>query len=110
MTEAVSGFDWDDGNREKCRKHGVGIAEIETLFVGKPRIAPDMKHSASEERFIAVGRGLDDRPMFVAFTLREVDGRFLIRPISARYMHSKESDRYAEGAETEHGRGGGSLP
>ena len=23
------GFDWDDGNREKCQRHGVSIAEIE---------------------------------------------------------------------------------
>jgi uncharacterized DUF497 family protein len=23
------GFDWDAGNREKCRKHGVSTAEIE---------------------------------------------------------------------------------
>jgi hypothetical protein len=32
MTLQVSGFDWDDGNRAKCQKHGVSIAEIEALF------------------------------------------------------------------------------
>ena len=26
------GFDWDDGNRDKCQKHGVSIGEIERLF------------------------------------------------------------------------------
>jgi uncharacterized protein len=25
-------FDWDSGNRKKCQKHGVSIAEIESLF------------------------------------------------------------------------------
>jgi uncharacterized DUF497 family protein len=30
------GFDWDSGNRAKCQKHGVSIAEIESLFLGTP--------------------------------------------------------------------------
>jgi uncharacterized DUF497 family protein len=30
----------------------------------------------------------------VAFTLREVGGFQLVRPVSARFMHRKESDRY----------------
>jgi uncharacterized DUF497 family protein len=35
--EAVSpAFDWDDGNRTHCRKHGVSIAEIEALLRGTP--------------------------------------------------------------------------
>ena len=56
MKLRVSGFDWDDGNRTKCEKHGVSIAEIEALFRGAPRVAPDPKHSAGEDRLIAVGR------------------------------------------------------
>jgi uncharacterized protein len=40
MNEAVSGFDWDEGNREKCRKQGVSIAEIEALLSGGLRVAP----------------------------------------------------------------------
>ncbi len=35
MTEGVSGFDWDDGNIEKCQKHGVSLEEIEALFLDK---------------------------------------------------------------------------
>ena len=48
-----SGLDWDDGNRDKCEKHGVSVAEIESLFRGNPRYAPDRAHSAMENRFIA---------------------------------------------------------
>jgi len=33
MNLEVGGFDWDDGNRTKCQRHGVAIAEIEALFV-----------------------------------------------------------------------------
>jgi uncharacterized DUF497 family protein len=94
MQEPASGFDWDQGNLEKCQKHGVSIKEIEGLLVSDPRIAPDRKRSDREDRLIAVGRGVNGRPMFVAFTLRSVQGRTLVRPISARYMHAKEIEAY----------------
>jgi uncharacterized DUF497 family protein len=32
MSTALSGFDWDDGNRAKCQAHGVSPAEVEALF------------------------------------------------------------------------------
>jgi len=90
----MAGFDWDDGNRRKCQKHGVSIAEIETLLTGDARMAPDVKHSGSEDRYIAVGRNGSGRPVFVAFTFRIRGGERLVRPISARYMHGKEIDGY----------------
>ena len=71
MNLLVSGFDWDDGNRAKCQKHGVSIVEIEALFVRGPRIAPDPKHSVDENRLIAV---------------------------TARYMHGKEIAAYEKAA------------
>lgn len=52
----VSGFDWDEGNRAKCQKHGLTVAHIEALFAGNPRIAHDPKHSADEDRLIAGGQ------------------------------------------------------
>jgi uncharacterized DUF497 family protein len=90
----VSGFDWDEGNRAKCRKHGVSIAQIEALFAHNPRIAPDPKHSVDEDRLIAVGRTSTGRPMFVVFTIRTKNGQRLIRPVTARYMHAKEIAAY----------------
>lgn len=94
MRASVAGFDWDDGNRRKCLKHGVTIAEIENLLSSAPRVAPDVKHSGAEDRFIAVGRNLKGRPLFVAFTVRLKGGRRLFRPVSARYMHKKEIEAY----------------
>ena len=96
MNSRVTGFDWDDGNRAKCQKHGVSIAEIEALFIGALRIAPDPKHSEDEERMIAIGRTSAGRPVFVAFTLRTKNRQRLIRPVTARYMHSKEVSAYEE--------------
>lgn len=101
MNLAVSGFDWDEGNRAKCQKHGVSVEEIEVLFAMGPRIAPDPKHSSDEDRLIAVGRTNAGRPLFVAFTIRTRAGRRLIRPVTARYMHAKEIAAYEKtGAET----------
>jgi uncharacterized protein len=101
MNSLVQGFDWDDGNRAKCQKHGVSIAEIEALFMNAPRIAPDPKHSDDEDRMIAVGRTNAGRPVFVAFTIRTKNRR-LIRPVTARYMHAKEIAAYEkESAKTQ---------
>ena len=94
MNLRVGGFDWDEGNRRKCQKHGVSIAEIEALFSGAPRVAPDPKHSKEEDRLIAVGRTSSGRALFVGFTLRKRNKRRLIRPVTARYMHAKEIAAY----------------
>ena len=86
----VAGFEWDDGNRLHCRKHGMEPAESETVFQGAPRGAPDRKHSDAEARFLAIGRPREGRAAFVVFSMR---GN-LIRPLSARYMHAKEVANY----------------
>jgi uncharacterized DUF497 family protein len=88
------GFDWDWGNREKCRKHGVSIRQVEELFRGFVLVGPDARHSATEERFRAIGRTADQRGIFVAFTWRLRGKQRLIRPVSARYMHQKEVAAY----------------
>ena len=80
----------------------MSIAEIEALFAHALRIAPDPKHSADENRLIAVGRTSTGRPLFVAFTLRTKNKRRLIRPVTARYMHAMEIAAYEkESAATE---------
>lgn len=93
----IDGFDWDDGNTAKCRKHGLSLSEIEDILAGPVTlILPDEWHSEAETRSIAIGRTATGRHAFVAFTIRERDGRTLLRPISARYMHAKEVRRYEQ--------------
>jgi|ERR1700722_975478 len=89
-----AGFDWDAGNREKCEKHGVSVAEIEDLFGEEIAVHSDPHHSVAEQRFKAIGRTGSGRHVFVVFAIRSRGGRRLIRPISARYMHRKEIDHY----------------
>jgi uncharacterized DUF497 family protein len=88
------GFQWDQENREKCQQHGVSRAEIESLFRLIPGVYDDPEHSEQEPRSRAIGPTDTGRYVFVAFTVREVKGNALIRPISARYMHDKEVQHY----------------
>lgn len=91
MLRGFQGFDWDQGNRDKCRKHGVAIETIEALFrASQLLVQQDVANSKAETRFRAVGKTAEGRSVFIVFTLRDRDGRRLIRPISARYMHNKE--------------------
>ena len=95
----VLGFDWDDGNIEKCQKHGLSIPIIEQFFKQDSiLVRPDIKHSVAEERFIAVGKSIKGRYMFVGFTLRTgSENQTLIRPITARYMHDREVKKFEQG-------------
>ena len=96
MYEGVAGFDWDEGNRAKCQKHGVSVAEVEGLFSRTLLIIPDASHSHAEERRWAIGKTAQGRSVFLVFTIRERARKRLIRPVSARYMHRKEVRHYEE--------------
>ena len=87
-----SAFDWDRGNWPKCGKHGVSREEVEEIFAGEPAVMAD-PHSR-ELRMRAIGKTRSGRNVFLVFALRRVDGRTLIRPISARYIHEKEIEHY----------------
>ena len=92
---AVEGFDWDEGNsRKSLDKHSVRQAEAEQVFNGEPLLTDDIKHSADEARFQALGETADGRLLHVTFTLRD-DGK-KIRIISARDMNRKERAIYEQ--------------
>ena len=57
-------------------------------------MAPDLKHSSLETRFLAIGNGPDKKHIIVAFTFRNIKGQRFLRPISARFMHKKEVQKY----------------
>ena len=96
MDEGLAGFEWDKGNRAKCQKHGVSVAEVEGLFSRPLLILPDAMHSETEERLWAIGKTASGRSVFLVFTIRERGGKRFIRPVSARYMHRKEVKNYEE--------------
>ena len=79
------------------RGHRIG-------FRGSPQVTPDPAHSVHEDRFIAVGRNLEGRPIFVAFTFRVRRGRRSIRPVTARYMHKQEAESYEKASSQDEDR------
>ncbi len=87
-------FEWDDGNLHKSRhKHGVSTQEAEGVFYNEPLIiAEDIKHSANEQRYLALGKTHVDRRLSVVFTMR----KHHIRIISARPMDRRERSIYEE--------------
>ena len=95
MELKVSTFDWDEGNRGKCQKHGLSMADVEhALISARHLIVRDVQNSRTEDRYIAIGKTRAGRFSFVVFTLRVADDQLKLRPISARYMHKKEIAKY----------------
>ena len=92
--EDVSGFEWDEGNRDKNeKKHGIKWQLIEEVFFNEPLILlEDSKHSQDECRCFALGQTNDGFLLFVVFTKRV--GK--IRVISARMMNKRERKIYEE--------------
>jgi uncharacterized DUF497 family protein len=91
----VDGFDWDSGNSFKSEaKHGISRDAVEAFFGRNIWVGRDAKHSSTEDRLLAIGRGPGDKAMIVAFTVRAAKGVKLIRPISARFMNAREIAKY----------------
>lgn len=95
--EAISlpgfkGFEWDDANIDKnWNSHQVSPQEAEQVFFNRPLlVADDVKHSQLEKRYYVLGQTDSDRPLFIAFTMRN----HLIRVISARDMSRREREIY----------------
>jgi uncharacterized DUF497 family protein len=86
------GFEWDEGNRAKCQKHGLSLEEIESVFSKRVLVLNDEANSEAEPRRRAIGVTFSGRHAFVVFTMRG----HRLRPLSARYMHRKEIDRYEQ--------------
>lgn len=93
ILSGLTGFDWDEGNARKGKKHGVNQLEAEQVFFNKPLLVlPDLKHSRRETRFHALGKTDEGRLLHVTFTMRFYVTK--IRVISARNMHYKERRIY----------------
>ena len=92
--EAITGFDWDEGNKEKNRiKHGVDYLECEEVFFNRPLIiGDDTKHSSQENRYFVLGRSNAGRTLFLVITIRKDK----IRVISARDQSRKERQVYEQ--------------
>jgi uncharacterized protein len=91
-----SGFDWDAGNRLKCQKHGLSIAEIEYALEHAEALIAQEPERSTERRLLAIGRTQAGRYAFVVVTPRRTSLGNRLRPISARYMYEREIIKYAQ--------------
>lgn len=91
VVKDASGFEWDEGNIGKNKKHGVEDKESEEAFLDEGKVIhKDISHSRDEERFIILGKTKKDRLLYVIFTYRKKK----IRIISARDINKKEVQLY----------------
>lgn len=90
--ENLTGFDWDDGNRNKnWIRHKVSNSECEEIFYNLPLLVKaDAKHSTIEKRYYVLGQTNKSRYLFIVFTERSRK----VRMISARDMNQKERNIY----------------
>ena len=90
----LTGFDWDDSNRNKnWEKHQVLASECEEVFFNLPLILQsDTVHSQKEPRYYVLGHTIAGKRLFIVFTVREDK----IRVISARDMSKKERAIYEQ--------------
>lgn len=75
MLPRVAGFDWDAGNEQTCRSHGVSVRDIEALFERPIAVLPAPGRSRSETRYKAIGTNADGRYIFLVFTLESVTAK-----------------------------------
>ena len=89
-------FEWDTRKATANRaKHGVTFEEAATVFGDPDGLdGPDLRHSARELRFVRLGRGVAERVLVVAYTVRRRDDGESIRIISARRASRKERAAY----------------
>jgi len=90
-------FEWDELKaQENLRKHRVSFLEAKTVF-NDPLLAtyPDDAHSASEDRFLSIGRSADGRILLIVHTERDYGENVLvIRLISCRKATPRERKVY----------------
>jgi uncharacterized protein len=89
-------FEWDYKKEElNLRKHGVSFEKASYVFADPYALDKfDEKHSGGEERWIILGKSLDETLLLVVHTYRNAKGVEFIRIISARKASKNEREAY----------------
>ncbi len=90
-------FIWDEGNREKPKKHGLTLTETEEAFFDEQSVIfEDWKHSTTlEQRITLLGKTKKGRLLNITYTIRENK----VRVITARPINRKEVSLYEKATE-----------
>jgi uncharacterized protein len=86
-------FEWDENkNQLNIRKHGISFYDAAYVFSDPFALSmPDDEHSETEERWLLLGKNLNERLLLIVHTLRHDD---IIRIISARKATVNEATTY----------------
>lgn len=88
-------FEWDEGNSDKPKKHGLSLEETEEAFFDdKKVIFGDWGHSITEQRITLLGKTKQDKLLNITYTVRK--GK--VRVITARPINRKEVSLYEKKA------------
>ena len=88
-------FEWDKGNSEKPKKHGLTPEEAEEAFFDDNKIVfGDWKHSTTEQRIALLGKTKRGRLLNITYTVRKNK----VRIITARSINRKEVPLYEKAA------------
>ena len=85
---------WDSAKaRSNLNKHGVGFADVETVFYDPFAISFEDSGSTDENRYVVVGTDALSRVIVAVYTYRNT----VIRLISARIATKSERAAYEAG-------------
>ncbi len=89
-------FEWDKSKEEvNIQKHNVTFEQASYVFADKFALNRfDDGHSEDEDRWILLGRSLNETLLLVIHTFRNDDGIEFVRIISARKATKKEKISY----------------
>lgn len=90
-------FEWDESkNQSNIRKHGVDFRQAVYAFADPFALSiPDDEHSEDEERWLLLGKNLNEQILLVVHTFRYDE---VIRIISARKATQNEKATYTRRA------------
>lgn len=91
-------FTWDRKKESiNIKKHGVSFEQASYVFADPFALnSYDEVHSEDEERWVLLGKSLNETILLVVHTFRDDDGKELVRIISARRATKKEEKVYKE--------------
>lgn len=89
-------FEWDSSKEKiNLKKHGVTFEQASYVFADQFALSKyDEEHSEDEDRWVLLGKSLNETLLLVVHTFRDKDGLEYVRIISARKATKKEKQAY----------------
>jgi uncharacterized DUF497 family protein len=89
-------FEWDPKKEViNIRKHGITFEQASYVFSDPYALNKyDEEHSEQEDRWLLLGKSMNEVILVVVHTFKDQDGIELVRIISARKASNNESKEY----------------